>query len=115
MKRRAAAAASDPVVVEKPEKSALEKDKSKERTPIFQRKLNSNFFNAEENKADEVEIKIPAKAPPQINRNEILKGSDDSYSSAKSGRKSKAQRNQEKEERAQLEQDYTRVKQDNKT
>lgn len=35
MKRRAAAAASDPVVVEKPDKGALEKDKSKERTPIF--------------------------------------------------------------------------------
>ena len=92
MKRRAAAAASDPVVavVEKPEKVPLEKEKSKERTPIFQRKLNANFFNAEENKVVGVEIKVPAKAPPQVNRNEILKGSDDSYSSAKSGRKSKA-------------------------
>lgn len=92
MKRRAAAAASDPVVVvvEKPEKVPLEKEKSKERTPIFQRKLNANFFNAEENKAVGVEIKVPAKAPSQVNRNEILKGSDDSYSSAKSGRKSKA-------------------------
>lgn len=92
MKRRAAAAVSDPVVavVEKPDKGTHEKDKSKERTPIFLRKLNANFFNAEENKAVEVEIKVPAKAPPQINRNEILKGSNDSYSSAKSGRKSKA-------------------------
>lgn len=88
MKRWAAAAASDPV--EKPDKGTHEKDKSKERTPIFQRKLNANFFNAEENKAVAVEIKVPAKAPPQINRNEILKGSDDSYSSVKSGRKSKA-------------------------
>jgi hypothetical protein len=35
----------------------------KERTPIFQRKMNSNFFQHEENKEKEIEIKVAAKAP----------------------------------------------------
>ena len=101
MKRRAAANAVTETIqtVEKPEK-----EKSKKRTLIFQRKINANFFNTED---AEVEIKVPAKAyfPPnktirnteEAPENVKLKSSDDGdYGSQKSSRKTKAQRTQEK-------------------